>query len=46
MARKGWLAPERLPASPDDFKLELRGQAREILFPPPVPADSLGARPT
>jgi hypothetical protein len=46
MVRKGWLAPERLPASPDDFKLELRGQAREILFPPPVPADSLGARPT
>jgi hypothetical protein len=38
MVRKGWLDPGRLPASAEDMRVELRGEARSQLIPPDDPA--------
>ena len=45
MVAKGWLAPEALPPV-DSLRVELRGAAREVLFPPVAPAaDSAATAP-
>jgi hypothetical protein len=42
MVTKGWLDPAALPSA-DSLRVELRGQARGVLFPDSVRADSIGA---
>jgi hypothetical protein len=39
MVAKGWLAPEALPPS-DSLRVELAGQARAVVFPDSLAADS------
>jgi hypothetical protein len=39
MIAKGWLAPGDLPA-PESLRVEIRGAARDVLFPPARPLES------
>ncbi len=40
MIAKGWLAPEQLPPA-DSLRVELRGPARAVFFPPPDTASAV-----
>jgi hypothetical protein len=43
MVARGWLSPGDLPA-PEDLRVQLRGPARDVLFPPAGVAGDLPAR--